>query len=575
MNSDSLNPVREPLLNEEFRRLIHVVCEGVGEFRHFDVCKIALSLTTSKSSGRHGVWAHVIPLRYVGGGATRRGRRWGMVGSYSYESPQVLAHYPEATYLMTFMIPRFFILKPLERLETVVHELYHLHPTLRGDLRRFARPHMHHGPTPALYDRKVKSMAQEALRTFPELLQHSLLAGDGSAYATRKRLRLARPQQIFRPDPSVVTGLSRWARSLLGVLLLVGAASAHAVSVRTLRGGSLYANPSMKSQVVSTYAEDARFQALRSSPNKIWIQVKSAEGTGWIPRQWVRADSPASKENQKSLARGPKAPSSGEPVGEETFTDMGEGSEAKLEGELREYDSQSDKFFAAQAGRLFEKPSSMSARFGVVEAGDEFKVFKREGAWTQVRLVITGEDGWYPTKSIRRVQEDRIRSVGVNVVEGALGWGSKGLGYGLDAGYFRNLMTGGTDGRPRDRLELGGSLGLWTGQSVTLDSKSASTKVYQFMVIGRYLGSSPDGRISGGAEFGLDYKKSTLTTSGFTDTDIESELADSAASTSIGLLLGVVGFYSFNESWHAMLGARAHIASSPIAWIRGGVDFRF
>ena len=26
---------------------------------------------------------------------------------------------------------------------------------------------------------------------------------------------------------------------------------------------------------------------------------------------------------------------------------------------------------------------------------------------------------------------------------------------------------------------------------------------------------------------------------------------------------------------HVMLGARAHIASSPIAWLRGGVDFRF
>ncbi len=148
-----------PYLNQEFQRVMAVVCEGISEFRDYDLKRIAVSVGHSRNKGRYGVWAHVIPLHYVGGKPERRGARWGRPGTYVYESLALKADCPEARYLMTFFVPRFFVLSPRERLETIVHELYHVHPTLRGDLRRFARPHMHHGPTPTLFRRKVKSMA--------------------------------------------------------------------------------------------------------------------------------------------------------------------------------------------------------------------------------------------------------------------------------------------------------------------------------------------------------------------------------------------------------------------------------
>lgn len=568
----------KPRLNELFQNLMSVVCEGIPEFRLYDTRKIAVSVARSRNRTHYGVWASVTPLRYVGGSMTRRGSRAGLSGHYAYRQPQIEKAHPDALYLMTFYVPRFFCLSPRDRIETVVHELYHLHPTLRGDLRRFAHPHMHHGPTPALFKRKVSSLAEQAIQSFPGILQHPLLSGREEDFAETKAHRYSRPRRVFEPQPG--WGF-KWAALLGAALWLFSTLAAHAAApVHTLRSGTIYAQPSTGSKVMGKFSEDTRFDAVRLSPNKTWVEVRGRNGSGWIPRAWV--ESLRSGGSRDDLPEGATAPgvNAGEDLESESaasLDDVGSLGDDGEDSKLRAFDAKSDRYFVTQKGTLFEKPSRMASRYGVVEKDDEIMVLEKstDGAWTRLRLLITGEEGWWPSRWIRRTKETRLGTSKPNAVEANLAWGAKEHGFGARVGYSHNILKGGLEGRPRDRFEIGAEGGFWMGKTLTYSTISAKLKFMQASVFGRYIGMSDDGHIGGGLELGVSYQKYTLTTVGITDTGILADLTDAASTSAIGLHLGVLGFYSIRENLIVILGARSHISTGPFAYAFAGAGFRF
>jgi hypothetical protein len=200
------------ILNAEFQSLIAAVCRNTPEFAEIDPAKIVISISRSKSGRKHGTWAYVTPLRYVGGSKIRQGIRRGFRGYYKYESGRIESQFPEALYLMTFLIPRFFCLSFEERIETVIHEIYHIHPEFRGDLRRFAKPHVHHGPTPRAFRLRVREIAAGLLLKCPEFREHSLLTAQEGHFENHRCHRFDIPKRIFvrggsdelrNPDPSM------------------------------------------------------------------------------------------------------------------------------------------------------------------------------------------------------------------------------------------------------------------------------------------------------------------------------------------------------------------------------------
>ncbi len=206
-------------LNHQFSTLLSLICEAIPLFQNYPVNRIAVNISKSRGKGKFGIWAHVIPLRYFGGSETRKARRFMIAGTYSYDSAHITKHHPDARYMMTFMIPRFFILTARERLETIVHELYHLHPSLRGDLRRFPAPHIHHGPTPAKYRQRVHTLASQAAAQFPELLSHPLLTETEDYFSSYRHRTYQHPRRKFKPSLTLLF-------SFLGLLAMtVGCSS--------------------------------------------------------------------------------------------------------------------------------------------------------------------------------------------------------------------------------------------------------------------------------------------------------------------------------------------------------------
>lgn len=558
-------------LNREFRALISLVCESIPEFRDYDVRRIAVSLSASKGNGKYGTWAYVVPLRYVGGGLERRGIRWGIPGTYRFRSARIEEREPEAFYLMTFLVPKFFRLSPAERLETIVHEIYHLHPTLRGDLRRFKPPHIHHGPTPALFRAKVKELAALGMANFPALLEHPLLKGSPEDFHGRAKEHLPIPQRVFKPFAGLFGSLA-----LALCLLLPNLA--HAVRVVTVRQGNLYASPSGKSEKLDAYERGQSFEALRMSRNKTWVEVQGGGAKGWIPRRWVSVA--AQLPPEKSVPGAPDAPKTAVPedgLGEDgNFRSEGDGAAAPDHNAgLAEIDAASDTLRAARGGKLFEKPNALSERYGLVEKGDELKVQRRSagGKWAYVRIAATGEEGWYPHPWIVAEKIERMNRYGPYSVEGYLGYMSAGYRFGLGAGFTYNLFPQGFNGRPRDRLEVGLLASYFLGATYVDGEVSASAKYLQVAVIGRYVGASPTGNLAFAGEAGMSMDIASVVNDGL-DADVVTQYRLEGG-TSFGFLAGAMGLVALSESFQIQAGVRIRVGSALMAGAHGGVAYRF
>lgn len=172
------------------RRLCDEIVARLPELSHVDMRRVAVRFCQVRAAGHHGVHASLTPLRFAGGATTtvRRGRRW---------TVQRLVH-PDGTemlYLLSFYLPRFQDRPLLDKLATVVHELWHIGPAFDGDLRRHEGRCYAHGPREAEYHRQMEQLARRWLETKPpddcyEFLRHDfqgLRRQHGAIYGTRIR----------------------------------------------------------------------------------------------------------------------------------------------------------------------------------------------------------------------------------------------------------------------------------------------------------------------------------------------------------------------------------------------------
>lgn len=140
---------------EEMLMLVRELVQVIDDFKHIEPNKIGISATKSKSGTSSGVLAYIIPLRYGEGSPiniTQQGGRWyhWAMLPYYYKSSELL-------YIIYFLLPRFLNLSFEKKIETVVHELLHIHPRFNGDLRRFkGRNHFHYSHS--FYEKKTKEL---------------------------------------------------------------------------------------------------------------------------------------------------------------------------------------------------------------------------------------------------------------------------------------------------------------------------------------------------------------------------------------------------------------------------------
>jgi predicted metallopeptidase len=161
MHSGSQSISGRRLAGFDFTLHIRRVCEDVvarlEELRHIDMGLVAVSFCQTRKGGHYGMYASLTPLRFAGGKtvATRRGRQWGI--------QKVLENGREMLYILNFYLPRFLNLEFREKLDTIVHELWHIGPKFDGDLRRFNGRCYAHSGSQRQYDAQVKRLVDRWL----------------------------------------------------------------------------------------------------------------------------------------------------------------------------------------------------------------------------------------------------------------------------------------------------------------------------------------------------------------------------------------------------------------------------
>jgi len=149
------------------RTLIDDVVSVCDVFGHIDMSSLLVGCIKARSSGRSGLYARAVPLRFEGGHqtSTRNG--------YRIRIPVVMHEGNEILYIVAFCLPRFQNLLFEDKITTVIHELYHIGPAFDGDVRRFSGSKYLHSSSQKKYDELMREISHEYLSNtkHPELYE--------------------------------------------------------------------------------------------------------------------------------------------------------------------------------------------------------------------------------------------------------------------------------------------------------------------------------------------------------------------------------------------------------------------
>lgn len=165
------------------------------ELAHVDMSRVAVTFTQARRHTTHGIFASLTPLRFKNGETTtlRRGR------PHTIERVRA-ADGREMLYILSVYLPRFQNLDFLEKLITVLHELWHISPSFDGDIRRHEGRYHAHTHSQAEYDREMGRLADRWLALHPHESLYSFLHDDFRQLAARHGkivgIRLRRPRLL-------------------------------------------------------------------------------------------------------------------------------------------------------------------------------------------------------------------------------------------------------------------------------------------------------------------------------------------------------------------------------------------
>jgi hypothetical protein len=166
----STGPIQEPFdFGGHMVRLVRDIVQRCPELGHIEVSRLLVGMTPARNGRAHGLQARVTPLRFAHGELTRRRR------GVTYQIQRYYHGAHEFLYLMTFCLPRFLDQDFSDKLITLFHELYHIHPSCNGDLRRHEGRYAIHSHSRHHYDRHMADLARAYLSGGPEPVLHAFL----------------------------------------------------------------------------------------------------------------------------------------------------------------------------------------------------------------------------------------------------------------------------------------------------------------------------------------------------------------------------------------------------------------
>ncbi len=143
---------------EHLETLVRRWCESFPQLGHIDMDRVVLSVARCRSRARNGRYASISSLKFPGGraGEARGGR--------VYRLPRIRKNGVDALYLIKFYLPRFHNLPLEEKVSTILHELFHIHPKFNGEFRAFAGRNWAHGGRQRDFDKLFACLKRDILK---------------------------------------------------------------------------------------------------------------------------------------------------------------------------------------------------------------------------------------------------------------------------------------------------------------------------------------------------------------------------------------------------------------------------
>ena len=147
---------------ERMRRVCEELVARLPELQHIDLKHIAFAFAQARNRSAYGTYATLTPMRFEGGSlfTKRRGQSYTVRRLYDSEGNELL-------YIVTFYMPRFMDVDIVEKISTVIHELWHISPDFNGDIRRFPGRCYAHSSSQKDYDAEMDRMAVRFLNSNP------------------------------------------------------------------------------------------------------------------------------------------------------------------------------------------------------------------------------------------------------------------------------------------------------------------------------------------------------------------------------------------------------------------------
>ena len=144
------------------RRLCRDIAARCDSLAHLDVNRVGITFSQTRKRALYGLQATLTPMRFDGGSLyTIRGQRRFTIERVFDDAGA------EFLYLLNFYLPRYLDLDFREKLVTLFHELWHIHPEFNGDLRRFPGRCYAHGSSQEAFDAHAARLADDYLASRP------------------------------------------------------------------------------------------------------------------------------------------------------------------------------------------------------------------------------------------------------------------------------------------------------------------------------------------------------------------------------------------------------------------------
>ena len=138
------------------------IVRHVDDLNHIRMEQVLIAVSQTRGAKRVKTYASLTGLRFPGGERVGQYKgHWCRIPEYRHERHEIL-------YIMRFYLPRFQDMSFDFKLETIIHELWHIGPAFDGDHRRFPGRKCHHGSAADGFDREVRRLRAAYLGTSPD-----------------------------------------------------------------------------------------------------------------------------------------------------------------------------------------------------------------------------------------------------------------------------------------------------------------------------------------------------------------------------------------------------------------------